>query len=251
MLASEMRILQHPESACDLAGVGGGEKGDTGLTAYGRSEAALLAAQFAQETAGQLCQVYAGSQPRVRETAGIVASVLGVPLRREARLACQRFGPDVDGRPWTEVAAGSGGWPCNAPEARWGVGGESRIEYLHRLVAVLRILARRHPGQRVLVVGDSAHCDASLQVFLAASGSVEPVPAVCTRWRERPLGVHGPAAWCLVGHSAARLPTPGSAARMLERGVASVPVEYQGAKLYGRLLGGLRPAGVWGHHRAW
>ena len=215
MLASELVILRHAEARCDVRGVVGGAHGDTGLTRDGRLQAASRAAQMALEPDEQgYSVVYTGRQPRLAETALVVAAVLGVPLHREAGLAGLRYGPDVDGRPWADVDASLGGSPQEVPDTPLGLGGETWNQHLTRFERVLRRLTDRHPGQRIVVIGEEATVDASLSLFLAADkagrrAGTRCTPAGLTRWREAGADGRLPAAgvkWSLVHHNHSPVP---------------------------------------------
>jgi 2,3-bisphosphoglycerate-dependent phosphoglycerate mutase len=225
MLASELVILRYAEADCDLLGVVGGENGDTGITRAGRIQAACAASQMALEPAEQpYSVVYAGGRRRLAETAQVIAAVLGTPVRRETTLGGQRYGADIDGRPWTEVVAALGGRPPRVPDKRLGIRGETWHQYVTRLERVLRRLTERHPGQRIVVIGENATVDASFRLFLSASGvrvglaDTEFAPTGLTRWREQPIEGLGTAAglhWSLVLHNSDRhLP---QVARLFER----------------------------------
>nr|MDT0667828.1 histidine phosphatase family protein [Micromonospora sp. DSM 115978] len=49
--STEVVIARHGEAVCNRAGIVGGDKGCTGLTATGREQAASLAARLATEHA--------------------------------------------------------------------------------------------------------------------------------------------------------------------------------------------------------
>jgi probable phosphoglycerate mutase len=193
LLSTELVIVRHPQAQCEVAGIVGGRRGDTGLTPEGRALAASTAIEMLREQAEQpYSVVYTGGQPRLRETAKIVAAVLGVRMLGEAALACHRYGYDIDARPWAEVIAELGGSPRALPDRNLGQAGESTTKCLLRLRSALERLTSRHPGQRVVVIGDSAHVDASLLLFLGGSqrseygGGSECAPGGITRWREQP-----------------------------------------------------------------
>ena len=215
MLASELLIMRYAEATCDVEGVVGGTAGDTGVTAIGRIQAAYAAASMAMERAEQpYSVVYTGQPLRLVQTGVVVAAVLGVPLRREATLSGQRCGTDFDGQPWSGVVTALGGLPIHVPDRPLGNSGETWNGYVSRLERALRRLTGRHPGQRIVVIGEEATIDASLRLFLDArdtgrelAGS-ESMPTGMTRWREQPPRGSGSVGvglrWALVQHNVVR-----------------------------------------------
>jgi len=210
MMSTEIVIMQHGQAACDLSGIVGGERGDTGLTRDGRRQAALRAIAMGDEADKEpFVRVYSGSRPRQRETARIVAAVLAVPLHGDQALICQRYGHELDEQPWAEVYRMLGGAPSSVPDASVGRGGESWNKYVARLAAALKRLIALHPGQRIIVVGDIGHVDGSLRLFAAdqdqsgLGGGSARQPAGLTCWRELPHAGQVQAAgirWCLLHH---------------------------------------------------
>lgn len=224
MEPSELVIVKHAEAACDVAGVVGGPRGDTGLTTSGRVQAACAALHLALEPGrATFTAVYTGSRPRLLETAAIIASVLGVPLRRYGPLGGQRYGASIDAQPWSAVHRAFGGSPTREPHRALAQDGESWNAYVARVGRALTRLTARHPGERIVVVGGSGVVDASLGIFCdlpergADRGAISWQPTGLTRWREVPAEEHNPSLglqWSLIEHNAAEhLPM---AARMLE-----------------------------------
>ena len=123
---------------------------DEPLNEAGREQARELAEALAGE---KIDAVYTSDLVRARETAEILAARLeaeAVPLRELREIDVGSW----QGLSWPEIEE-------RHPEGveRWKRdghgwdGGESYEELGVRIVAVLRDIAARHPGQRVLVVG--------------------------------------------------------------------------------------------------
>jgi probable phosphoglycerate mutase len=211
--ASELVIARYAEAACDVAGIVGGPVGDTGLTTAGRIQAACAGTRLLCEPAAQpYAVVYSGSRPRLLQTGAVISAVLGVPLRRQGTLAAQRYGAAVDARPWRTVVSEFGGVPAREPNRALSEGGESWNAYVARIGRALRRLTARHPGQRIVVIGDNGTVDASFAVFLnlrdasAERVGIDCAPTGLTRWREDPADAHRPEAglrWSLIEHNAA------------------------------------------------
>jgi len=135
---------------------------DPPLNEAGRRQAlALAAAVVAEEPTG----VYASDLRRARETAEIVASALGLTVVADRRLR------EIDVGSWegrTRVEVDGADWD-----------GESLAAHRARVLAALREIAVRHPGQRVLVV---AHGGTLRRAQEAALGEALPVVENCGLW---------------------------------------------------------------------
>jgi len=75
-------MVRHGESRANAEGIAGGPKGDGGLTALGRAQAAALADRLvsSKELAGASA-LYCSDLPRARQTAEIIAR--GLPAHLE------------------------------------------------------------------------------------------------------------------------------------------------------------------------
>jgi broad specificity phosphatase PhoE len=113
---------------------------DQPLNETGREQARALRDQL-RET--PFDAVYTSDLKRAHETAEIVAAPHGVPVVADEGLREIDVGP-LQGRTWTELheAYGDGEWPH----------GETREEHRARVHDALLRIARRHAGQRILVV---------------------------------------------------------------------------------------------------
>lgn len=215
MQPSELVIVRHAEACCDAADVVGGPRGDTGLTTRGRAQAARVAARLLEDRT-RVAAVYSGPRPRLRQTGLIMAAVLGLTLRVQARLGEQRYGDGADGRAWAEVLDEFGTLPAHEPTRPLAAGGECWRNYLVRTRRSLALLVARHPGERIVVVGTSGTVRASFDLFLEVSASettcvgFDCPPTATTTWRELPTNAHRPTAglrWSLIEHfTPARVP---------------------------------------------
>jgi probable phosphoglycerate mutase len=135
---------------------------DRPLNDFGRRQAA----QLAEELAGDgIAAVYASDLARARETAEIVAARLGLPVRLD---------PDLREKNW-------GTWEGLTPaeRARIEFVGETTEAHRKRVLAALRRICARHPGERVLVV---THGGSLRRVQAAVLGMALPVAENCGRW---------------------------------------------------------------------
>ncbi len=212
MKPTEFVIMQHGEAECDVLGVVGGERGDTGLTREGRVQVSLRAAAMCEQDGERPYDfVFTGARPRQRQTARIVGAVLDARVVGDQALICQRYAHDLDARPWSEVHGLLGGAPSSRPELPVGRGAESWNAYVARLVKAFARMSSRYPAARIVVVGDTGHVDASLRLFASdpgdsgLGGGSGHQPAGLTCWREQPPAGHSQASgvrWSLIEHGA-------------------------------------------------
>ena len=122
---------------------------DPPLNDVGREQAAELAQTLAES---KLAAVYASPLARARETAEIVAGVLGLPVEMRPALR------EVDVGSWQGLTRDEVEERYPEGFRRWldlGPGwddGETYEELGRRVLADLLELAARHPGERILVV---------------------------------------------------------------------------------------------------
>ena len=138
---------------------------DTTLNEAGRQQARALAERLRTE---QIEAVYTSPLLRARETAEIVASVLGLPVEAVEGLQ------EVDVGTWSGLTRGEIEQRFPDGFRRWlefehgWDGGESYENLGTRVLAVLVELASHHPGERVLVVTHGG----PMRAALAAADSV-------------------------------------------------------------------------------
>lgn len=151
---------------------------DQPLNEAGREQARELAELLAGE---RIDAVYTSDLRRARETAEILAS------RLDAEVVVLRELREIDvgswqGLSWPEIEElhpdGAERWHRDGHG--WD-GGESYDELGERIVAALRSIAARHPGQRVLVVGHGG-------TVRATRAFVEGVSVVESRGRSPAIG---------------------------------------------------------------
>jgi len=136
---------------------------DRPLSDHGRRQAQQLAEQLEGE---QIEAIYSSDLARARETAEIVGGRLGLPVELD---------PDLREKDW-------GTWEgLTAVERdRTEFVGESTDAHQQRILAALRRISERHPGDaRVLVV---THGGSMRRVQVAAMGMALPVVENCGRW---------------------------------------------------------------------
>jgi broad specificity phosphatase PhoE len=160
------------------------------LTARGREQARVAARRIARRFGPAV--VIASPYARARETAGIIATALGLPLEIEPNLFERRFGSLAGESYDVETAA-----LAFDPIARWAWrppgGGESFEDVRSRIAPVLNRLARENRDRELVVV---SHGAVMLTAWIHLTGVIATaaVPSNC--------------AMMLVEHDGARLAAP-------------------------------------------
>jgi broad specificity phosphatase PhoE len=151
---------------------------DPPLNDAGRKQARELAETLAGEG---IEAIYTSDLQRARETAEILAARFGSEVVALRELREIDVG-DWQGLTWPEIEER---YPDGA--ARWHRdghgwdGGETYDQLGERIVAALRVIAERHPGQRVLVVGHGG-------TVRASRAFVDGVAVAESRRRNPPIG---------------------------------------------------------------
>lgn len=173
---TELIIVRHGEAHCNIAGLVGGEKTCTGLTARGQQQVKRLSERLRRShQAGERIDVlYSAPRLRVRETATIIAGTLGLPVCVIPGLTGPWHG-EADGLTWEEVKTAFGGPPQSQPDRRYAPSSETWNQYVIRATDCLARLLQRHCGQRLLIAGHSETVDAAFTTML------DLPPDICTR----------------------------------------------------------------------
>ncbi len=152
-------LVRHGETDWNAEGKLQGHT-DRPLNDFGRQQARLLA-----ERLEGIDAVYTSDLSRARETAEIVAGRLGLPVVVD---------PDLREKDW-------GTWEGLTSDERLGVEyeGETTEAHRERVLAAVRRIAERHPGERVLVV---THGGSLRRIQAAVSGVAMPVIENCGLW---------------------------------------------------------------------
>ena len=230
-MTTELYLIRHGEAVSNVEPIIGGLRGDTGLTALGREQAALLEARLRAEGL-RADRLYSSTLPRARETAEYVSRALGLPPEPDDELQELRPG-EADGLTIEEWRARYGGFEGPMAETDafrpFSPGGESWAAFLGRAGAALSRLVGRHPGETVVAVCHGGVLEASfyLAFGIGPTGNrvlFAPLNTSITHWRHRPAGEGRPAHWTIVtfndaAHSRiARVPDEA-------RGAVPTPVE--------------------------
>ena len=139
---------------------------DIPLNERGLWQAARLAQALRDEP---LAAVYSSDLARARQTAQPVAEAQGLAVIPHTGLRERHFGR-FEGKTWAEIEAG---WPAQAMAWRQRVpefapeGGENLLQLQARVVGTVLELARRHPGEQVVMVAHGGVMDV---LYRAATG---------------------------------------------------------------------------------
>jgi probable phosphoglycerate mutase len=158
---TELLLVRHGETDWNAEGRLQGHT-DRPLTEHGRRQAAELAERLAAE---HVDAIYASDLSRAKETAEIVGARLGLPVSVDAGLREKHWG----------------NWEGLTGDERATVEheGESVADHRERVMAAVRRIVDRHPGERVVVV---THGGSLRRVQAALHGVAEPVADNCSVW---------------------------------------------------------------------
>lgn len=168
--AARIVLVRHGQGVVNVSGVIGGLTGCVGLTDLGRVQVAALAEHL--RTTGDLddaTSVYASVLPRAIETAGIVASAIGLTPAEviEDCGLCELHPGEADGLVWERYVETFDvpDWDVD-PSQLLAPGGESWNGFVDRVGDALESLADRHRGQRVVVGTHAGVIESSMLRFM-------------------------------------------------------------------------------------
>lgn len=149
---TELVMARHGQGVCNAQGVIGGDRGCTGLSAWGTEQSHRIAHRLAgMHAARPFDGVFSTPRLRVRQSAEIIATRIDLPVTVIKALCGQEFGA-ADGQLWREVTAAFGGPPTHDPDRPIAPGAESWNNYAARVILALTALLSEHEGQRLLLV---------------------------------------------------------------------------------------------------
>lgn len=149
---------------------------DIPLNDQGLWQASRLAQALRDEP---LAAIYSSDLARARQTAQAVADVHGLPVETHTGLRERHFGL-FEGKTWHEIETG---WPEQALAWRQRVpefapeGGENLLQLQARVVGTVLELARRHPGEQVVMVAHGGVMDV---LYRTATGQHLQAPRTWT-----------------------------------------------------------------------
>ena len=164
--ATKIILVRHAESNVTVSQIVGGELTCTGLSELGVRQAERLRDRLRDE--GATADVVLSSPlPRARETAEIIAPVLGQPIEFVADLEEHRPG-EADGCPFVDFADRFGLFDFRAePDRPFAPRGESLREFHERVVGRLRRIEAHHRGSTVVAVCHGGVIDAAFRFYLS------------------------------------------------------------------------------------
>lgn len=164
--ATKIILVRHAESNVTVSQIVGGELTCTGLSELGIRQAQRLRDRLRDEAA-TADVVLSSPLPRARETAEIIAPVLGRPIEFVADLEEHRPG-EADGCPFVDFADRFGLFDFRAePDRPFAPGGESLREFHERVVARLQRIEADHEGATVVAVCHGGVIDAAFRFYLS------------------------------------------------------------------------------------
>jgi broad specificity phosphatase PhoE len=162
-------LVRHGETAANVEGLWQGRQGDDPLNERGRAQS--LAAAEALAGSGAVA-VYASDLQRARETAGIIAERLSLPVQTHPGLREYGFG-ELEGATTSE---GLAQWRALVEQWRTDPsakprGGESAAEFTQRVGAALHEIIGQQPSERVIVVAHGGSLSVGLAVVIGKPGN--------------------------------------------------------------------------------
>lgn len=137
---------------------------DIPLDDEGRDQAMRTGRRLAGE---RVDAVYSSDLSRARETADAIARAIGVERRSEHGLRERHYGA-FEGRTHDEIRRDRpqayARWHAREPGFALPGGGESLSQFHGRVLATLRTLASRHPGERVVAVTHGGVLDCAYRI---------------------------------------------------------------------------------------
>jgi 2,3-bisphosphoglycerate-dependent phosphoglycerate mutase len=205
-VTTELVLARHGEANCNVAGIVGGERGCTGLSARGRDQVAKLAARLAADHHRRPFNAFYGTpRRRVRDTIDILRSALGLT----ATVVDDLRGPDhgeADGRPWHEIKTTFAGPPQHNPDQPYAAGSETWNQYLARATTTLHEILDRHAGERILIAAHGETIEAAHVLLLQLPPGVRTRlgfvtdHACISRWQQH-VDRFGRHVWMLAAHN--------------------------------------------------
>ena len=189
-----MRLLlvRHGDAHAGFHGVIGGERGCTGLTPLGRTQAEALRDRFAGSDDFRADVLLASVLPRAIETASIIAPGLGLEIGGNECDLCEVHTGEADGLTWTEYADRYGSFSMeDEPDRVFAPSGDSWNSFHERVERILHRIAREHEGRTVVAVCHAGVIMASMRVLLglphpAPGARLRPTNTGLTLWEHDP-----------------------------------------------------------------
>jgi probable phosphoglycerate mutase len=160
-------LIRHGESRVTVDRVIGGPRTCSGLSDFGRQQAARLRDRLADTGEITATALYASSFPRAIETAEIIAPALGVPVLEDPGFGEHDPGTECDGLSFNDFVEryGMPDWESD-PHAVTFPGGETVAQFHFRVGATLSRVVHEHRGGAIVVACHGGVVDAALRALL-------------------------------------------------------------------------------------
>lgn len=157
-------LVRHGESRATVERFLGGPRTCTGLTDFGRLQAAALRDRLMSGHDLSATALYASNFPRAIETANIVAPAIGsLALTVDSGWGEHDPGPDCDGMSYVEFVERFGTPKWDDLHANVFPGGETVSQFHDRVIETLRRTVRNNEGGTVVVACHGGVIDAVLR----------------------------------------------------------------------------------------
>jgi probable phosphoglycerate mutase len=137
---------------------------DVDLNDTGRWQAGRVVEALAEEP---ISAIYSSDLSRAQSTAQPIAQVKGIPVIKHQGLRERSFGM-FEGKTFDEIheewPEHAHNWRKRIPEWQPPEGGESLLELRERVTRTMEELARKHPGEQIVVVAHGGVLDALYRV---------------------------------------------------------------------------------------
>lgn len=165
-------LVRHGESRVTVRRVVGGPLTCDGLSELGVQQAERLRDRLAETGEIEATQLVSSAYPRARETAEIIAPVLGLDVLVEPGLGEHDPGPDCDGLTFQEFVDRFGipDWESD-PYAVTFPGGETIAEFDLRVGTAFSRLMREHEGGTLVIVCHGGVIDRLVRTALRAAST--------------------------------------------------------------------------------
>jgi 2,3-bisphosphoglycerate-dependent phosphoglycerate mutase len=157
----DLVVIRHGHAHCNETGTITGPA-CTGLTDIGRAQATATARRFLDDA--DVTAIHTSTTPRARETAKLIACVLGLAATDENNLRVPDPGA-AEGQQWETARAK---WPHdpNNPTRPAAPDAEAWNAYLNRATTTVTRMLDGHPSGTLLVVGHSETLTAVFHLLL-------------------------------------------------------------------------------------
>jgi 2,3-bisphosphoglycerate-dependent phosphoglycerate mutase len=162
-------LIRHGESNATVERRIGGPRTCTGLSPLGRQQAAALADRLASTLELQVDRLISSEYLRARETAALLAPVLGVAVEVDAGFGEHQPGEECDGLSFDDFVDryGTPDWDTN-PYAVTFPGGETIADFQHRVGTALHRVVGANDGATIAIVCHGGVIDRTLRLLLHA-----------------------------------------------------------------------------------